>query len=75
MEKLLNFVIKSLAQKPDDVKVEMEEENSHVIFTVNLDEDDKGPIIGKQGRNVKALRKLLSVIAKRENKTVSINIE
>ena len=75
MEDTLLFILKKLSSKPKEVSVSKSEENDHIIFSLELDEEDKGKIIGRQGRNIKSIRQILSVIAKRNNKTVSLNVE
>ena len=75
MEKLLKYVLEKICSKPDAINIEKVEEDSYITFTISLDEDDKGKVIGKHGRNIKSIRQLLVILAKQENKTISLNVE
>jgi predicted RNA-binding protein YlqC (UPF0109 family) len=75
MLELLHYLISKIVETPDDVKIEAKEEGEgSIVFYVEVPEEQRGVIIGKQGMNIKALRNILSIIAKRENKRVYIKI-
>lgn len=66
MKELIEYIAKSLASKPEDVKVteEIEEgEEGRVILKLEVADEDKGKIIGRQGRVAQAMRVLLRVAA------------
>lgn len=64
MKELIEYIAKSLASKPEDVKVtEEEEEDGRVVLRLEVAEEDKGRIIGRQGRVAQAMRVLLRVAA------------
>ena len=74
MKELIEHIAKSLANSPDEVKVELEEdEEGHVTIKLEVAEDDKGKIIGRQGRVAQAMRVLLRVRAVKED--VRANLE
>lgn len=56
--KLVDFVVTSLVESPDDVRVERKESGSHLTFEVTVNEEDTGKVIGRQGRVIKAIRTL-----------------
>ena len=60
MEKLLEDIIKTIVDKPDEVKVEVNESENTIIYELNVGDGDLGKVIGKKGRNVNAIRTLLS---------------
>ncbi len=63
MKELIEYIAKSLASKPEDVKVTEETEDDRVILRLEVAEEDKGKIIGRQGRVAQAMRALLRVAA------------
>jgi predicted RNA-binding protein YlqC (UPF0109 family) len=67
MKDLVEFIAKSLADAPDQVEVteeEEEEEGEKVLkLTLKVADEDKGRIIGKQGRIAQAMRALIRVKA------------
>ena len=63
MKELIEYIAKSLATKPEDVKVTEELEDDRVVFKLEVADEDKGKIIGRQGRVAQAMRVLLRVAA------------
>ncbi len=72
---LVEFIAKTLANHPDAVKVRSEEEGSRTIITLEVDDRDKGKVIGRQGRVAQALRSLLRVAAVKQNTRINLEIE
>ena len=69
MDELVLFIAKSLVDKPDEVKVEMHEDDDAFVIELSVDPSDVGKVIGKQGRIAKAIRtivKAASVDAKKK---------
>ena len=75
MEELLKFILKKIATKPDKIEIQKEEENNEVKFLIKIDEEDKGRIIGKNGNNIKSIRLILSILARKEEKRVFLKVE
>ena len=64
MKELVEYIAKSIASHPEDVKVtEEEEEDGRVIVKLEVAPDDKGRVIGRQGRVAQSMRLLLRVAA------------
>lgn len=57
MKDLLEFIVKGLVTAPESVKIEEEAQSGN--FIIFADENDKGLIIGKKGKIIKAIRTLL----------------
>ena len=66
MEKLLAEMVKSIVDKPDDVNVVVNESENTCIYELSVGEGDIGKVIGKKGKNVNALRTLLSAATAKE---------
>ena len=60
MDQLISNMVKSLVDKPKEVKVEIEETESVLIYKLSVGEGDLGKVIGKKGKNVSALRVIMS---------------
>ena len=63
MKELVEFVAKSVVNEPEAVKVTEREEDGIRIFQLEVAPDDKGRVIGRQGRVAEAIRVLLRVAA------------
>ena len=66
---MLDFIeqaIKLLVDKPDEVNVDIVEPEQRLIYELTVGEGDYGKVIGKQGRNISALRTLVFAINAKE---------
>ena len=72
---LVEYVAKSLAEKPEEVHVEsFERGGGTVAIKVKLADADVGRFIGKAGRNIDALRTLVRVASLRDRKRVFVDL-
>ena len=75
MKNLIEYIAKSLVEKPDEVAISEEiAADGNVLVKLAAAQEDMGRIIGKQGRNAKAMRTLLNAKATRENRRAALQI-
>lgn len=75
MEKdLVEYIVKSLVDRPDEVSVHVIEGEQSTILELKVASDDVGKVIGKQGRIANAIRVILSASATRDGKRVVLEI-
>ncbi|MEK7134444.1 MAG: KH domain-containing protein [Patescibacteria group bacterium] len=70
----LEYVIKSLVDSPDAVKVSRRVDEMGVLLTLDVDPKDMGKIIGKSGNTAKSIRTLLRVVGMKNNARVNMKI-
>jgi hypothetical protein len=70
----LEYVVKSLVDNPDDVKIDRTVDEMGVLITMTVNSADMGKIIGRQGNTAKAIRTLLRVIGMKNNARVNLKI-
>ena len=70
----LTFVLESLVDDRDELKVEGRIDDLGILLTVQVSERDMGKLIGKGGQTVKALRTLIRVIGGNSNQRINIKI-
>ena len=70
----LEYVIKSLVDSPDAVKVSRRVDEMGVLLTLDVDPKDMGKIIGKSGNTAKSIRTLLRVVGMKNNARVNLKI-
>ena len=74
MKELVEYIAKSIVSTPDDVKVTEETDEDRVVIKLEVADDDKGRVIGRQGRVAEAIRTLLRVAATKEGIRVRLEI-
>lgn len=74
MKDLVEYIAKSLASYPDQVNVTEEQEDGRIILRLEVAEDDKGKIIGRQGRVAQSIRVLLRVAAVKQGIRATLEI-
>ncbi|MDA1348014.1 MAG: KH domain-containing protein [Chloroflexi bacterium] len=74
MKELIEYIAKSIASHPEDVKVTEEQEDGRVVFRLEVAEDDKGKVIGRQGRVAQSIRVLLRVAAVKQGTRAVLEI-
>ena len=74
MKELIEYIAKSIVNSPDDVVVTEEENEQGITLKLQVADDDKGRVIGKQGRVAGAMRTLLRVKAAKAGTRVTLKI-
>ena len=74
MKELIEYIAKSIVSVPEDVKVTEETNDNLVVVKLEVAADDKGRVIGRQGRVAEAMRTLLRVVATKEGIRVRLEI-
>ena len=76
MKELGEYRAKAITTNPDDVVVEQDsDEEGRIVLTLKVHPDDKGRVIGKQGRIAQSMRSLLRVAAVKEGVHITLDIE
>ncbi len=74
MKELVEYIAKSIVNAPDDVVVTEEESEEGTTIKLQVADDDKGRVIGKQGRIAEAIRSLIRVKAAKAGTRASLEI-
>lgn len=73
-QEFVEYVVKAIVKNPGDVKTERNIDEMGVLITLDVNPEDMGQIIGKEGKTAKALRTLLRVLGAKENARVNLKI-
>jgi predicted RNA-binding protein YlqC (UPF0109 family) len=60
MQAFLEYVVKGLVERPDEVTITPVERNGLTIYELRLNPSDVGRVIGRQGMTINAIRSLLT---------------
>ncbi len=74
MKELVEYIARAIVKEPDQVKVTQETSDAGILLKLEVATDDKGRVIGKQGRVAEAMRTLLRVAAAKENTRARLEI-
>ncbi|MFH0806158.1 MAG: KH domain-containing protein [Candidatus Brennerbacteria bacterium] len=74
-QEFLEFLVKSIVDHPEDVKVERKVDELGVLLTLRVNPHDMGQVVGRQGTTAKAVRTLLRIVGVKENARVNLKIE
>ena len=75
MKELVEYIARAIVSHPDDVQVTEETEDDQVVLHLTVHDDDKGKVIGRQGRVAQAIRVLLRVTGVKNDVRVTLKIE
>jgi predicted RNA-binding protein YlqC (UPF0109 family) len=74
MKELVEFIARAIVNAPDQVVVTEETSEEGLTLKLQVADEDKGRVIGKQGRIAQAMRTLLRVKAAKEGTRVNLEI-
>jgi len=74
MKNFVEYLLVRLIDHPDDLVVTEEETDEGLKVLINVNSEDMGRVIGKGGKVIKAIRKLVQVKAARDGIYVRVEI-
>lgn len=74
MKDLVEYVVKSLVDMPDEVAVDQFEDSSETVLEITVAGPDMGRVIGKSGRVINAIRTLAQVAAAKQGTNVAVEL-
>jgi uncharacterized protein len=75
MRRLVETVVKRLSDHPEDVRVTESFEGSTAVYEVAVPEADRGRVIGREGRTVRALRGFVTAAAAARGKRAVVRVK
>jgi len=74
MKELVEYIVKSIVAEPDKVNITEESSEDGLLIKLEVAPEDKGRVIGRQGRVAEAMRTLLRVKAAKDDTRVRLEI-
>lgn len=74
MKNFVEYLLVRLIDHPDDLQVTEEETSEGLKVLISVNQEDMGRVIGKGGKVIKAIRKLVQVKAARDGIYVRVEI-
>lgn len=73
-QQFVEYVIKSLVTKPEEVKVERRIDEKGVLIELTVDPEDLGRVIGKRGATAQSVRTLLRALGTKNDARYNLKI-
>lgn len=70
----IEYIVKSLVSKPDEVKIERRIDEKGVLLELTVDPEDLGRVIGKRGATAQSLRTLLRALGTKNDARYNLKI-
>ena len=74
MKELIEYIAKSLVDKPEEVSVTEIEGQQTSVIELKVAKEDLGKVIGKQGRTARAMRTILGAASAKMKKRSVLEI-
>jgi predicted RNA-binding protein YlqC (UPF0109 family) len=71
---MVEYITKSLADKPEAVEVSESIGESVIMIEMNVASEDMGRMIGRKGRTINAIRSLARILGAKQEMKVSVEI-
>lgn len=73
-QQFVEYVVKSLVSKPDQVKIDRRIDEKGVLLELTVDPEDLGRVIGKRGATAQSLRTLLRALGTKNDARYNLKI-
>jgi len=74
VQQLLEFLVKSIVEKPKKVKIDEETKEGFSEYSIKVDPEDIKIVIGKNGQTIRAIRTLAKTKAIKQGKRINVKL-
>ena len=74
MKELVEYIVTSLVDNPDEVAVAEVDNGSELVLELSVNSSDMGRVIGRNGRVINSIRTLVQVSAAKQGKQVAVEL-
>jgi len=75
LKQLLTDMVAAIIDNPNEISVVEYDEDDNIRFELSVSEDDMGKVIGKHGKNARAIRTIMKNAANSIGKRVTVDIK
>lgn len=75
VQEMLEYINTTICRAPDEVSVKSDYSDGVVLYTLNVGDEDKGRVIGRNGRTAEAMRSLVRIAAIKGDLRMRLDIE
>ncbi|MGH9316082.1 MAG: KH domain-containing protein [Thermoanaerobaculia bacterium] len=74
MKRLIEMIVRRLSDRPEETRVAESFEGRTAVYEISVPEEDRGRLIGREGRTVRALRAFAGAAAAARGKRVIVRV-
>ncbi len=74
MKRLIETVVRRLADHPEQTRVMESFDGKTAVYDIEVREEDRGRLIGREGRTVRALRAFVTAAANARGRRVLVRV-
>ena len=74
MREIVSTLARGLVRRPDRVHVREHTVRGRLVIELSVHPEDRGRVIGRDGRTVRALRTLLAAVARKNERSCQLEI-
>ncbi len=63
IKEVVEYLVKRIVDKPEEVEIAEKRGGQVIIFEIRVNKQDFGKILGKHGKNIQAIRTLVSAVS------------
>jgi predicted RNA-binding protein YlqC (UPF0109 family) len=75
MKNLVEYIVKALCDYPEEVVVNIENDNGMEIIKINVLSSDMGKVIGRNGKIATSIRTIVNSLSSKNKKRYIVKIE
>lgn len=73
-QEFVETLVQAIVNNPKDVKTTRTVDEMGVLITLDINPEDMGYVIGKQGQTARSIRTLLKIVGAKQNARVNLKI-
>jgi predicted RNA-binding protein YlqC (UPF0109 family) len=74
MRKLIETIVRRLSERPEQTRVTESAEGRMLVYEISVPEGERGRLIGRDGRTVRAIRAFVGAAAAARGKRVMVRV-
>jgi predicted RNA-binding protein YlqC (UPF0109 family) len=74
MQELVSILVRGLVREPERVRVHERTVRGRLVIELTVHPDDRGRVIGREGRTANALRAVLGAVARKHGRSCQLEI-
>lgn len=74
MKELVSYIISQIADHPEKVEIREHKTDKRIELLIHVDREDRGKVIGKNGRVIRAVRTVVSAAEAKQGRHVIVEL-